>query len=206
MWGGSLTRYQPPPLPPQDGRGLREDLYRLGGPILASAVQVGARAGARAVVARGGTGGRPRDTKRIETQGSPHCCHGRQEIGRLDSEERVSEHGRTHSRRAGRVRDDASTTVGGTIPASLSTERALAVWTTTRRMARSWLSQTASLRLDQMVVGPTTSRSAWRMARSWLSQTARVRLDPMVVVQEAYKTATPLRWRRTRRPQSSWVV
>ena len=47
MWGGRLTRYRPPPLPPHDGRGLREDLYRLGGPILASAVQVGARAGAQ---------------------------------------------------------------------------------------------------------------------------------------------------------------
>ena len=53
MWGGSLTRYQPPPLPPQDGRGLREDLYRLGGPILASAVQVGARAGAQGQSWRG---------------------------------------------------------------------------------------------------------------------------------------------------------
>ena len=47
MWGGSLTRYQPPPLPPQDGRGLREDLYRWGGPILATAIQAGARAGAQ---------------------------------------------------------------------------------------------------------------------------------------------------------------
>ena len=53
MWGGSLTRYRPPPLPPQDGRGLREDLYRLGGPILASAVQAGARAGARGQSWRG---------------------------------------------------------------------------------------------------------------------------------------------------------
>ena len=53
MWGGSLTRYRPPPLPPQDGRGLREDLYRLGGPILASAVQVGARAGAQGQSWRG---------------------------------------------------------------------------------------------------------------------------------------------------------
>ena len=40
-------RYHRPPLPPQDGRGLREDLYRLGGPILASAVQAGVRAGAQ---------------------------------------------------------------------------------------------------------------------------------------------------------------
>ena len=47
MWGGSLTRYQPPPLPPQAGRGLREDLFRWGGPILATAVRAGARAGAQ---------------------------------------------------------------------------------------------------------------------------------------------------------------
>ena len=47
MWGGSLTRYRPPPLPPQDGRGLREDLFRWGGPILATAIQAGARAGAQ---------------------------------------------------------------------------------------------------------------------------------------------------------------
>ena len=47
MWGGSLTRYQPPPLPPQDGRGLREDLFRWGGPILATAIRAGARAGAQ---------------------------------------------------------------------------------------------------------------------------------------------------------------
>ena len=47
MWGGSLTRYRPPPLPPQDGRGLREDLYRLGGTILAQAIQAGAQAGAQ---------------------------------------------------------------------------------------------------------------------------------------------------------------
>ena len=47
MWGGSLTRYQPPPLPRQDGRGLREDLYRWGGPILATAIRAGARAGAQ---------------------------------------------------------------------------------------------------------------------------------------------------------------
>ena len=53
MWGGSLTRYRPPPLPPQDGRGLREDLYRLGGPILARAVEAGARAGARGQSWRG---------------------------------------------------------------------------------------------------------------------------------------------------------
>ena len=53
MWGGSLTRYRPPPLPPQDGRGLREDLYRLGGPILAQAVQAGARAGAQGQSWRG---------------------------------------------------------------------------------------------------------------------------------------------------------
>ena len=167
MWGGSLTRYRPPPLPPQDGRGLREDLYRLGGPILATAVQAGAGGGRpRAVVARGGTGGRPRDKKRVETQGSTHCCHGCQEIGRIDGQERVSEHGRTHSRRAGRVRDDASTKVGGAIPASLSTERALAVWATTRRMDQSTRAQTARVRLDQMVVGPTTSTS--RSARRGL--------------------------------------
>ena len=53
MWGGSLTRYYPPRLPGQDGRGLRADLYRLGGPILASAVQAGARAGARGQSWRG---------------------------------------------------------------------------------------------------------------------------------------------------------
>ena len=53
MWGGSLRRYRPPPLPPQDGRELREDLYRSGGPILASAVQAGARAGARGQSWRG---------------------------------------------------------------------------------------------------------------------------------------------------------
>ena len=47
MWGGSLTRYQPPPLPRQDGRGLREDLFRWGGPILATAIRAGARAGAQ---------------------------------------------------------------------------------------------------------------------------------------------------------------
>ena len=47
MWGGSLTRYQPPPLPRQDGRGFREDLFRWGGPILATAIQAGARAGAQ---------------------------------------------------------------------------------------------------------------------------------------------------------------
>ena len=53
MWGGSLTRYRPPPLPLQAGRGLREDLFRLGGPILASAVEVGARAGAQGQSWRG---------------------------------------------------------------------------------------------------------------------------------------------------------
>ena len=47
MWGGSLTRYRPPPLPPQDGRGLREDLFRWGGPILATAIRAAARAGAQ---------------------------------------------------------------------------------------------------------------------------------------------------------------
>jgi len=47
MWGGSLTRYHPPRLPPKGGPGLREELYRLGGPILARTVQADARAGAR---------------------------------------------------------------------------------------------------------------------------------------------------------------
>ena len=153
----------------------------------------------RAVVARGGTGGRPRDKKRVETQGSTHCRNGRQEVGSIDGQERVSEHGRTHSRRAGRVRDDASTKVGGAIPASLSTERALAVWTTTRRMDQCERAQTARVRLDQMVVGQATSRSARRMARSSLSQAAGVRLPQMGGVQDAYKTTTPLRRRRTRR-------
>ena len=55
MWGGSLTRYRPPPLPLQDGRGLREDLYRLGEPILAQAVQAGARAGGQGQSWRGVT-------------------------------------------------------------------------------------------------------------------------------------------------------
>ena len=37
MWGGSLTRYRPPPLPPQDGRGLKTDLlFDVGGPILSN--------------------------------------------------------------------------------------------------------------------------------------------------------------------------
>ena len=122
----------------------------------------------RAVVARGGTGGRRRDKKRVETQGSTHCCNGRQEVGSIVGQERVSEHGRTHSRRAGCVRDDASTTIGGAIPASLSTERALAVLATTRRMDQWERAQTTGVRLDQMVVGPTTSksRSARWMARS----------------------------------------
>ena len=45
MWGGSLTRYRPPPLPPQDGRGLKTDLLTgVGGPILSSFAKAGARA------------------------------------------------------------------------------------------------------------------------------------------------------------------
>ena len=45
MWGGSLTRYQPPPLPRQDGRGLKTDLlYHVGGPILANFAKAGAQA------------------------------------------------------------------------------------------------------------------------------------------------------------------
>ena len=45
MWGGSLTRYSPPPLPPQDGRGLKTDLlFGVGGPILSSFAKAGAQA------------------------------------------------------------------------------------------------------------------------------------------------------------------
>ena len=190
----------------------------------------------RAVVARGGTGGRPRDKKRVETQGSTHCQNGRQEVGSIDGQERVSEHGRTHSRRVGRVRDDASTKVGGAIPTSLSTERALTVCPTTRgivhghdsclpggqlvattsqetspptrRMVECQRAQTAGVRLDEMVVGPTTSssRPAWRMAECQLASTARGRPSPMESGQEAYKTTTPLRWTCTRRPRASWAV
>ena len=45
MWGGSLTRHRPPPLPPQDGRGLKTDLlFGVGGPILSSFAKAGAQA------------------------------------------------------------------------------------------------------------------------------------------------------------------
>ena len=45
MWGGSLTRYRPPPLPPQDGRGLKRDLlFDVGGPILSNFAKAGAKA------------------------------------------------------------------------------------------------------------------------------------------------------------------
>ena len=45
MWGGSLTRYRPPPLPLQDGRGLKTDLlFGVGGPILSSFAKAGAKA------------------------------------------------------------------------------------------------------------------------------------------------------------------
>ena len=45
MWGGSLTRYRPPPLPPQDGRGLKTDLlFEMGGPILSNFAKAGAQA------------------------------------------------------------------------------------------------------------------------------------------------------------------
>ena len=45
MWGGSLTRYRPPPLPPQDGRGLKTYLlFGVGGPILSSFAKAGAKA------------------------------------------------------------------------------------------------------------------------------------------------------------------
>ena len=45
MWGGSRTRYRPPPLPPQDGRGLKTDLlFEMGGPILSNFAKAGAQA------------------------------------------------------------------------------------------------------------------------------------------------------------------
>ena len=38
-------RYRPPPLPPQDGRGLKTDLlFDVGGPILSSFAKAGAQA------------------------------------------------------------------------------------------------------------------------------------------------------------------
>ena len=45
MWGGSLTRYRPPPLPLQAGRGLKTDLlFGVGGPILSNFAKAGAKA------------------------------------------------------------------------------------------------------------------------------------------------------------------
>ena len=45
MWGGSLTRYRPPPLPPQEGRGLaKEVLLTVGGPVLSTFAKASARA------------------------------------------------------------------------------------------------------------------------------------------------------------------
>ena len=44
MWGGSLTRYRPPPLPLQAGRGLKTELlYHLGGPVLSTFAKAGAQ-------------------------------------------------------------------------------------------------------------------------------------------------------------------
>ena len=187
MWRGSLTRYRPPLLPPQDGRGLKTDLLvEVGGPILSNFAKAGAQAMGQEI------------KKKLETQGPSHSRDGGQEEGDLGGQESrdVVEQERTwtSTRRVGRVRDEASTTVGGAIPASLSTERTLAVCTTTRgivpepgslltgrqvvattsqetwhptrRMVECQCAQTAGVRFDQMVVGPTTSRSARRMARS----------------------------------------
>ena len=64
----------------------------------------GAGGRSRAVVARGDTGCRGRDKKRCETPGRSHCRDGRQKVDDIGCQERVSKHGGTHSRRAGRVR------------------------------------------------------------------------------------------------------
>ena len=59
--------------------------------------------GPRAVVARGGAGRPSRHKKRGETQGPPHCRDGGQEVGEIGCQEKVSEHGGTHTRQAGGV-------------------------------------------------------------------------------------------------------
>jgi len=59
--------------------------------------------GPRTVMARGGAGRGSRDKKRSETQGPPHCRFSGQEESDIDGQERVWEHGGTHTRRAGGV-------------------------------------------------------------------------------------------------------